>query len=194
MPRNGIRTGTGDKMMIPERFKTGETLKTDIGPKLNRLVDFVRSLVPHGDKSTILVRQTPSGCYFSQLVRKGGGSGGGSTDKKGPFYIEQKDATTITIYGNNPDADRNFKANIILGASIKEFAEQDLTITTSGYVLLHITYDNEWIIEALNQAVYTPDNNNQYIELGWVDVSGGTITNVIPYCSGSLSGEGGRVY
>lgn len=66
-------------MRPPEKFKTGETLSSDIGPKLNQLVDFVKSLIPHGDQSTVAVNTTPGGSFFSLLRRGGGAAGGGDT-------------------------------------------------------------------------------------------------------------------
>jgi hypothetical protein len=64
-------------MQLPEKFKTGETLKSDIGPKLNRIIDCIKSIIPHGDQSTIAVNTTPGGSFFSALRRGGSGAGGG---------------------------------------------------------------------------------------------------------------------
>jgi hypothetical protein len=64
-------------MQLPEKFKTGETLKSDIGPKLNRIIDCIKSIIPHGDQSTIAVNTIPGGSFFSTLRRGGGGAGGG---------------------------------------------------------------------------------------------------------------------
>ena len=66
-------------MQLPEKFKTGETLKSDIGPKLNRIIDCIKSIIPHGDQSTIAVNTVPGGSFFSALRRGGGAAGGGDT-------------------------------------------------------------------------------------------------------------------
>ena len=66
-------------MQLPEKFKTGETLKSDIGPKLNRIIDCIKSIIPHGDQSTIAVNTIPGGSFFSTLRRGGGAAGGGDT-------------------------------------------------------------------------------------------------------------------
>ena len=78
-----------------EKFKVGETLRFDIGPKLNRMVDKINSLIPHGDHATIKVNRTPGGCYFSTLIRGGGGAGGGGSSTQYIAKISQKPVSSL---------------------------------------------------------------------------------------------------
>jgi hypothetical protein len=80
-------------MKIPEKFKIGETLKKDIGPKLNDLVDYVKSLKPIGDGENIIANPTPSGTHIS-LRRRGSKAGGGEEPRS---YI-------VKITGPHPQA------------------------------------------------------------------------------------------
>lgn len=124
-------------MQPPERFKSGETLKTDIGPKLNRLVDFVRALQVFGDGNTIKVNRLPGGTYLSARPATGGGGGAG-------FGIVTLDGLTA--------ADGQVTATVTTLGGI-ELASQtvnvdgcpaDATFNAAASALCWRTTDGEW--------------------------------------------------
>jgi hypothetical protein len=61
----------------PDKFSTGDVLtEPTFRAKLNRLVDYCRSLEPHGDGQTVKVNRIPGGSFFSAKAGRGGGAGG----------------------------------------------------------------------------------------------------------------------
>ena len=124
-------------MRIPERFKTGENLKKDIGPKLNAIVDFVKSLVLHGDQSTIGVRRTDNGTFIYRLTGGGGGHGGAADEYTGAFAVSQKDDTTVTVK----------EGSVIAGIEETEVPETDKTISATCVLYLELTYDGGYTAE-----------------------------------------------
>jgi len=140
-------------MRLPELFKAGETLKSDIGPKLNTLVHFVRSLVPHGDSRTIMVRHTDNGTFFSANAR-GGGPGGGKADEyTGAFAVSQKEGsdTVVTVKAGN----------VIEGIEKTSVPETDVTISATSYLYLKLTYDGSYVAK-LKAEAEMPDLSADY--------------------------------
>lgn len=68
-------------MRKAEKFKTGETLRNDIGPKLNRIVDLVNREIK-GDQKTIMVSEV--GKTISIKAKRSVSGGGGGN----PGYID----------------------------------------------------------------------------------------------------------
>ena len=89
----------------PDKFSVGDVLtEPTFRAKLNRLVDYCRSLEPHGDGQTVKVNRIPGGSFFSARAgRGGGGSAPGSaiiriTSGTGHEYL-------CSVYGNGYDRD-----------------------------------------------------------------------------------------
>jgi len=141
-------------MRIPERFKTGETLKKDIGPKLNALVEFVKSLVPRGDSSTVLVRHTDSGCYFSVNSRGGGPGGGAETPYDGPFAVTKKDDTTVTVK----------EGSVIAGITKTAVPETDISISSTCVLYMELTYDGGYTAELKTAAEMPEPSEDNYTQ------------------------------
>ncbi|MFA5321375.1 MAG: hypothetical protein WC373_01770 [Smithella sp.] len=178
-------------MRPPEKFRVGETLKSDIGPKLNHLVDFVISLVPHGDRSTILVKETPFGRFFSLLHRGGASAGSSSSSYSGPFAVKKKTDTTVTVLGATTT---EIPAYIILGLDRIEYTEADVTITATGWVYLTITYSspNYAVVGAFAAAIPAQDNTHIYHPLAYVTFAESKITSVTQIWSNGIIHFTGR--
>lgn len=157
-------------MRTPERFKAGETLKTDIGPKLNALVEFVKSLIPHGDSRTIMVRHTDSGSYFSTHARSGGGGGGAVEEYSGAFAVSKKDDTTVSILAGN----------MIHGIDKISVAAADLAVSSSGVVYVELTYPSGTATTEFKTAAEMPalESGKYQEELASVTVEDSKISSV----------------
>lgn len=157
-------------MRRPERFKVGETLKKDIGPKLNVLVDFVLSLIPRGDSSTMLIKHTNTGCYFSTIRRGGGGGGGAAEEYAGPFAVSKKTDTTVSILGGN----------MIHGIDKIAVAAADLAVSASGLVYIELTYPGGTATTEFKTAAEMPtlETGKYQEELASITVEDSKITSV----------------
>jgi len=175
-------------MQTPERFKIGETLQKDIGPKLNILVEFVKSLVPHGDQSTIKVNHTDNGCFFSSLTRGGGGSRGSDSSYVGPFAVVASDNTTVKIYSYNGDEDRSFTALIIAGLQMIEFEESEITVSGAGYVWIEITQSENVYSYECKFGSRLPAQTDSLLVIPLADVAfeDGAITEIIQMQYGNI--------
>ena len=158
-------------MFIPQRFKSGETLKTDIGPKLNQMVDFMKSLVVNGDKSTIAVKHLPGGSFISCLINPGGGGGGGgSSTYTGPFAVTKKDDTHVTVA----------TGTVVLGTTIESVVTADKEVTAMGYIYLDISYSSGYVISIESETFFPAQSNtNLYILLASVIVDDSKISAII---------------
>lgn len=149
-------------MRTPERFKTGETLKKDIGWKLNLLVDFVKSLVPHGDSSTVFVKHTGNGSFFS--AKRGGGGGGGGAGEVYDGYFKITNTSTdeepykLTVsFGRVQINDIQFEINeadIVLSEA--DFpAEEEAEGYPATFIYLDFDYDASTGIASNPTVEYT---------------------------------------
>ena len=178
-------------MFIPQRFKSGETLKTDIGPKLNQMVDFMKSLVVSGDKSTIAVKHLPGGSFISCLINPGGGGGGGgSSTYTGPWAVIKEDDTTVRVLGYNASGQRYIKNKVYIGTNEVIVTEQKVTVEASGFVYLDVipSYD-----VSIATAAETPvqEDGHRYIELAYVIVVDSKVLSIEQILHGqAIAGDG----
>jgi len=125
-------------MRLPEKFKIGETLKKDIGPKLNVLVDYVRSLAPHGDQKTIMVTHTDVGCFFSRAGRAGGGAGSGGSANEEPFTVVSSGDGLVKVLSYNAYEGRLWESLIILGLEKIAVTETEISASANSHVWIEI--------------------------------------------------------
>ncbi len=173
-------------MQFPEKFKSGETLKNDIGPKLNRIVEYVKSLTPHGDKATIAVKQTSGGTYFSTILRGGRAGGAGSSGTySGPFAVTKKTDTSVTVAAGS----------VILGLTTSAVSEADMTgITSDVYIYLTVTYSSGYsVVLTKGASIPAQSNTSLYIGLAKVETEDSKITTITQYQYGNHYAAG-RVF
>ena len=175
-------------MFIPQRFKSGETLKTDIGPKLNQMVDFMKSLVVSGDKSTIAVKHLPGGSFISCLINPGGG--GGSSTYTGPFAVTKNTDTSVRVLGYDASDQRYIKNKVYIGTNEVIVTEQNVTVKASGFVYLDVTPGYSVSIAT---AAETPvqEDGHRYIELAYVIVVDSKVLSIEQILHGqAIAGDG----
>jgi len=125
-------------------------------------------------------------------MRKGVPNRSGSSAYAGPFAVVAATATSVTVYGNNSTEGRNYTATITLGTTIKTFPEATLSVTSSGYVYLKITYESSAYVGLLTTAANVPAQTatEYYIPLAYVTVTNGAISGVDQFQYGQVQGAG----
>jgi hypothetical protein len=124
-------------------------------------------------------------------MRKGTPNRGGSSAYAGPFAVVAATATSVTVYGNNSTEGRNYTATITLGTTIKTFPEATLSVTSSGYVYLKITYTTAYVVELATAAsVPAQTDTEYYIPLAYVTVTDGSISGIDQFQYGQIQGSG----
>lgn len=136
-------------MRNAERFKSGETLKKDIGPKLNLLVERSNRKII-GDKKTILIKEIGNCICISSNARGGGGNGGSTADYAGPFAVSA-DSGVITI-----------TAGTIVHTENIDFEEAELTPYASGFVYLDLSYSGSAYVAQIKTAAEMPAFSDSY--------------------------------
>ncbi len=122
------------------------------------------------------------------------GSASGST-YSGPFAVIDSSAdgtVQVTVCGTNSIEGRNFTSQIILGLTVKTFAEANLSISASGYVYLKITYSSsDYIIELKTAAALPAQTATEYyVPLAWVDYASSAISGITQLQFGQIQAAG----
>ena len=175
-------------MRKADKFLSGETLKYDIGPKLNHIVDRVNRDIK-GDGKTIAVNELGNSICIQYIGSRGGGVGGGSSDYSGPFAVVKKDDTTVTVYGYNATAKRYFYNYVDIGIETPIIvAETDKTISSSAWVYLKIAYSSTYTITIETASTFPAQTNTElYIRLASVAVESSKISEIIQYHYGNVN-------
>ncbi len=122
---------------------------------------------------------------------------GSSYSYEGPFAVIEKDSATVTILGYNASEDRYWRNYVDIGLSTPiELAEQDLTVTATGWVYMVLTQTGgtyNAITVATAATLPAQDNTHEYIRLAHVYVDGGAISHIEPWIYGGVV-KAGRVY
>lgn len=129
-----------------EKFKVGETLKSDIGRKLNMMVDRINRDIK-GDGKSIIVTEFGNALTVSAVRRGGGGGGGGggSSAYDGYFAVVKATDTTVSVI------DGADTANAICGYyehGIQRVAvakPEAITVSTTGFIYVTITYTTAYV-------------------------------------------------
>lgn len=134
----------------------------------------------------------------AQLVRQHksrSGSSSGSFEYSGPFAVIDSSSSgtvQVTVCGANSTEGRNFTSQIILGLTVKTFAEANLSISASGYVYLKITYSSSDYVVELKTAAALPAQTatEYYIPLAWVDYADSAISGITQFQFGQIQAAG----
>jgi len=116
------------------KFKIGETLKYDIGPKLNRIVDLVNRDIK-GDGKTITVNEFGN-VISIKTINKSGGAPGGSDTYKGYFKVIQTAANKIKIIDGFNIDNANCGQVSVNKLALAPVTATELTITADAFIYL----------------------------------------------------------
>jgi len=127
-------------MRQAEKFKSGETLKNDIGPKLNLIVDRVNREI-RGDGRTIIVSELGNVITIKAIHRpSGGGSGGGASEYAGTFKLAVGDNAAVKVI-NGALTTSAYCGLVSVGGQTINVPVFSGAVTASGYVILTVDYE-----------------------------------------------------
>jgi hypothetical protein len=114
-----------------------------------------------------------------------GGAGGGYD---GPFAVVKETDTTIKVLGKNISNGRNFENEIYLGVTKIIKPEFTLTVSSSGFVTIYISYSgSSYNVGHYFTTSITPTNGTIYVPLAWVDFSDGKISKITQFQYGQIN-------
>jgi len=139
-------------MEPPPRFQPTDTLQT-IGPKLNRLVEFVRSLVPRGDGRSIRVTTTPGGSFFAGIAEPGGGASEAASGGSAPVQLTAK-TDDHTYTGNVYKGRHNTATETAVTIKVGAIASGE-TLPTSGDYAWFVAHKETWDVAGTDTELWT---------------------------------------
>jgi hypothetical protein len=133
-----------------EKFKSGETLTKDIGPKLNQMVDLINGGI-RGDGRTISVKELGSSVVISAISQgKAGGNGGSAYS--GMFKVTNSTQETDTFPW------------VTVSAGVVQCESRYLKIDEELVPLLDAGEDTRYLILEITVDETTGDLTGEYIE------------------------------
>ncbi len=171
-----------------EKFKVGETLKSDIGRKLNMMVDRINRDIK-GDSKTILVSEFGNTLTISAVRRGGcgGGGGGGSSAYEGYFAVVKASDTTVSVVdGAAPEnAPCGYYEHGIQRVAVTK--PSAITVSATGFIYVTITYTTVYVFTfAFGTTLPASANGSIVRKLADVAFADGKITTITQVQDGIL--------
>jgi hypothetical protein len=170
-----------------EKFKVGETLKSDIGRKLNMMVDRINRDIK-GDGKSIIVTEFGNVISISAVKRGGGGGGGGgSSAYEGYFAVIKASDTTVSIIdGAAPVSSTcGYYEHGIQRVAVSK--PEAITITGTGFIYVTITYTTAYVFTFAFGATLPASANGSIVrKLADVTFADSKITAITQAQQGAL--------
>jgi hypothetical protein len=171
-----------------EKFKVGETLKSDIGRKLNMMVDRINRDIK-GDGKSIIVTEFGNAITISAVRRGGGGGGGGggSSAYDGYFKVVKASDTTVSVIDGAAPASSTcgyYEHGIQRVAVTKPSA---ITVSATGFIYVTITYTTVYVFTfAFGTTLPASANGSIVRKIADVTFADGKITAITQAQQGIL--------
>jgi len=172
-----------------EKFKVGETLKNDIGRKLNMMVDRINRDIK-GDGKSIIVTEFGNAITISAVRRGGGGGGGGgggSTEYDGYFTVVKASDTTVAVVdGADPtNVTCGYYEHGIQRVAVSK--PEAITVSATGFIYVTITYTTAYVFTfAFASSLPASANGSIVRKIADVAFADGKITTITQVQDGIL--------